>query len=146
MSEVLTPVMLHSKEARLFEAFPRLYANRNRKNSPMERGLLVGNGWHDLIWDLSYGLEPLVRSSEETVGSGMGAPVPRAIQVGERSGELVFVMGPRELVTDAMYELIDVAENRAIITCEICGAHGRYKLRAGQTQTLCITHETDTRR
>lgn len=139
---LLTDVMLHSQERLFYEAFPRLYANRNRKNSPMERGLLVGAGWFDILWELSENIEPLVAAAETEVGSGMGAPVPRAVEVRERAGELVFTMGPKELVTVAMLEAIDVAGSAAVVTCELCGLPGRYKLRGKTTQTLCERHET----
>lgn len=134
-------MMLYSRERQLFEAFPRLYANRNKKNSPMERGMLVGDGWFDILWELSMNVEPLVVLAETAVGSGLGAPVPRAIEVRERAGELVFTMGPKELVTPAMLAFIDVAESAAIVTCEVCGGSGRYKLRGKMTQTLCERHE-----
>ncbi len=134
--------MTPQKERLLFETFPRLYANRNKHFSPMEHGMCCGDGWYEILWKLSTHLEPLVVEYEQHDADG--APCPRAVEVKERAGELLFAMAPERLVTDAMREAIADAENEAVNTCEICGKQGKYRAVRESFQTLCDTHIRET--
>ena len=127
--------MTPQKERLLFETFPRLYANRSKRFSPMEHGVCCGDGWYELLWKLSEKLEPLVVAFEQRDSDG--APCPRVIEVCERAGELRFAMAPATLVTDAMSSAIADAENEAVNTCEMCGSKGRYRVVQASFQTLC---------
>ena len=104
----------------------------------MERGMLCGDGWFEILRELSVRLEPLVVAHENLDVDG--APCPRAIEVREKAGELLFVMGPEALVTSEMRDAITDAENEAVHTCELCGKPGRYKAIRDSYQTLCEPH------
>lgn len=105
---------------RLYAAFPRLYAGRNRSitESMMPFGFECDDGWFDLVWRLSEKLEPL----------GV-----EAMQVKEKYGALCFYVGsaPHEA-----FDLIDAAEAESTRTCERCGAVGKTR-DAGWIWTLC---------
>lgn len=124
-----------TKKRLLFEAFPSLYALAKRRGSLMEHGFCCGDGWCDIIWRLSAELEPMVAEMERMLGDG--ATIPRAAQVCERDGELVFDIHPKEMVTPAMRDAISRAENEAIITCELCGATAAYRIHHNGAHTFC---------
>lgn len=110
--------------AYLVENFPKLYQSYG--GDPMETcmawGFECGDGWFELIKELSEKLEPL------------GAV---AAQVKEKYGTLRFyIEGISEGAFDEAYDLIDEAEEKSAEICEKCGQPG--KLRGGGwVQTLC---------
>lgn len=103
-------------DAKLCEQFPLLYKNRNasRGGSNMRFGFCVGDGWFQIIYDLSAKLEPLIQQHD-----GLNHPV--ASQVKEKFGGLRFYM---DNATDEMNKYIAEAEELAGKTCEICGRPG----------------------
>jgi len=83
-----------------------------------------GDGWFELIKDLSDKLNQLILIDECSC---------RASQVKEKYGTLRYYM---DTETDAMSELIRLAEKQSHTICEICGEAG--KLREGRwISTLC---------
>ena len=114
-------------EKRLMDAFPKLYADMGGSEmvTCMAYGVSVGNGWHDLIWELSEKLEPLIGDTD-----------CRAAQVKEKFGGLRFYMTS---YTDTMHDIIHEYEEKSYITCEVCGEPGTTR-RGGWIKTLCDEH------
>lgn len=56
--------MNKENDKKLVEAFPLLYANRHgsMESTAMCWGFACGDGWFDIIWDLSSKLEPLIKN------------------------------------------------------------------------------------
>lgn len=79
-------------------------------------GIECGDGWFDLIDQLSAKLEPLIEEANKLDEFGV-----YVCQVKEKFGTLRFYLSSG---TDEMYKLIDDAEERSAKTCELCGADG----------------------
>lgn len=106
----------------LVEHFPNLYADcgRSPKESCMAFGFECGDGWFELLKELSERLEPEA-----------GAV---AAQVKEKFGTLRFYL--RGGATDAAWGAIDEAEAKSGETCESCGKPGSLRGKSW-VQTLC---------
>ena len=105
----------------LIEHFPNLYRGVDKPltDSLMGFGFECGDGWFELIKELSEKLEP------------MGV---EAIQVKEKWGGLRFYLvggAPHEA-----WDLIEEAEEKAETICEACGAPGEVRDRPWVV-TLC---------
>jgi len=110
---------------KIYAVAPQLYKEKDwpPQKSLMAFGLAVGDGWYQLIFNLSVELE--ARHSEEF-------PVT-AIQVKEKYGGLRFYVG---YASDEMQKLIDEAESASYTICEDCGAPGKASGNAW-IRTLC---------
>jgi len=108
---------------RLLNAFPSLYAGHTQppSESLMCFGFECGDGWFQLIWDLSEKLE-----AEGIV----------AVQVKEKFGSLRFYT---DTDTDAAYAAIEEASEKSSKTCELCGAPGEISYRGYWLKALCET-------
>jgi len=110
---------------KLCHRFPKLYEQRNW---PATKTCMCwgfpGDGWFDLIWELSEKLEQI-------------DPDIRAVQVKEKFGTLRFYIdGCSGETFKVAYAEISEAESRSAKTCEDCGKPG--KLRgSGWYRTLC---------
>jgi hypothetical protein len=115
-------------DEKLCKEFPLLYCGRyaDKQTTCMCWGFAIGDGWYDIIYDLSSKLEPLIAEMSE---DGR----PRASQVKEKFGGLRFYMSSE---TDEMSKLISEAESASYITCEKCGAPGEQR-GGGWVKTLC---------
>jgi hypothetical protein len=117
---------------KLWDTFPRLYKD---KDAPITQSLIpfgfeCGDGWFQLIWDLSEKLEKLIE------GFGEIEYPPKAVQVKEKYGTLRFYMTSTNGIMD---KFIDEAENRSAHTCEVCGRRG--KIRGSRwSYCACIYH------
>jgi len=78
-----------------------------------------GEGWYDLIDDLSSKLEKLIVEMDESEDEK-----PAATQIKEKFGQLRFYMTSK---TEEMDELIEEAENKSARICESCGKKGEIK-------------------
>ena len=105
----------------LIKRFPNLYqgCGLSPKESNMCFGFECGDGWFDLIEELSTKLEP------------MGVI---ATQVKEKYGGLRFYVAS---ATDEAWDLIDEAEEKSEAICETCGDPGRLRTNQGWDKTLC---------
>ena len=130
--------MKEELDNKLVKAFPLLYGDRNapKQLTAMCWGF-PGDGWFDIIWDLSSKLEPIIQkivnnnpnlSCDEYKGS-----YPKAFQVKEKFGGLRFYM---TCGTDEIYDLISKAEALSCKTCEVCGKPGE-KRHSGWIHTHC---------
>lgn len=110
----------------LVEKYPNLYSRYggDMKETCMTWGMSCGDGWFQLIDELSQKLEPL-----NVV----------ALQVKEKFGGLRFYIEPHEASTeeqDCIDQYIEEAEKKSYKICEICGKPG--KLRGGSwLRTTC---------
>lgn len=101
----------------LYLNYPILYKN--------ECGFDCGDGWFDLLNDLSLKLEFINGSTDSSKVV--------ALQVKEKFGGLRFYV---ESGTNEILQLIDEAEAKSLMTCEECGNDG--SLRKGiWWRTLC---------
>jgi hypothetical protein len=126
---------------KLWLKYPNLYRD---KNAPITRSLIpfgfeCGDGWYDLIDNLSKELEKLCKLensklTKKKIAEGYGY---RASQVKEKFGTLRFYMS---FETDEMSDLIDLAEKVSAETCEICGKPGITRGFLAWVQTLCAWH------
>jgi hypothetical protein len=110
-------------DQKLVAAFPHLY--RDRGKSEMETcmywGFECGDGWFDLLWDLSSKLEALIVKMKEGNPNIGVEYLPAASQVKGKFGGLRFYMTTE---TDEMMDLIGKAEEKSYRTCELCGKTG----------------------
>ena len=118
---------------KLCQDFPNLYADRHAdmRQTCMCWGF-PGNGWFDLLYDLSAKLEKLIVDIKNQHPDC--EYLPRASQVKEKFGTLRFYMSSS---TDEMHKLIDEAEAKSAVTCEECGKPGRLH-GTGWYSTSCL--------
>lgn len=120
-------------DEKLVQTFPFLYIDRHKsiKESNMGWGFECGDGWYDILYQLSTKLEPLIAKMSHH--SKIDCPLPRAIQVKEKFGTLRFYLNH---ATDKMYNIVLNAEKKSAFVCEQCGNSG--KIRDGSwLRTLC---------
>ena len=108
----------------LYKTYPNLYQRHSlsMQETCMCWGFECGDGWFDLIKELSENLEPLGVVAE---------------QVKEKFGTLRFYVGgvPTE-IADQVWDAIEEAEQKSETTCELCGAPGELR-GTGWVSTLC---------
>jgi hypothetical protein len=97
-------------QKKLVQQFPLLYEDINFE---------FGDGWYDLILDLSKKIYPLIQECHQTKNEY--DVYPTAIQVKEKYGTLHFYMN---VTTDAIADLISEAEEASDEICELCGEPG----------------------
>ncbi len=121
-------------EARLYDAFPLLYAEHTlpREFYPMDWGCTCGDGWLSLLWDLSCDLNDLIQREPEAVRTNYGA-----VQVKEKLGGLRFYM---HRSTPAMQDCIMRAEAESLRTCDVRGEPGELLRGPGLWRTRCASH------
>ena len=117
---------------KLFEAFPTLYSDHDKPMSQtcMCWGFECGDGWFDLIFNLSKAIEAETEQSGITRSSDLW---PRAEQVKEKYGTLRFYVANG---SEAIYTLIEQAEERSAHICEDCGLPGKTR-EANWVHTTC---------
>ena len=96
----------------LFAAFPRLYRGRHKSNveSSMCWGFECGDGWYQILWDLSRELSDYLTESTDIDFE--------VLQVKSKFGTLRFHLNYRDTVTENM---IERAQKRCGVTCESSG-------------------------
>ena len=114
----------------LIKTYPDLYAGcfEPPSKSNMAFGFECGDGWFNIIKDLSEKLEP------------MGVI---ASQIKEKWGSLRFYVYQG---TDEAWDLIDVAEELAEKTCEECGKPGKLRSDHGWLTTQCEGCHNDSKK
>ena len=122
----------------LCREFPNLY--RDRRASMMETlmcwGFCVGDGWFNIIYDMSKKLEALILEMPEKERQNY-----KAVQIKEKFGGLrVYLFSE----TKEMEEIISEAEKLCDITCEKCGAEGRFRSK-GWCIVLCDNCDNQTK-
>jgi len=120
--------MSFENEAAIFGRWPQWFANNgNTSISLMKLGFECHDGWFKIIWELFERLEPLVAES--------AADGPfEVLQVKQKMGGLrVHLSRSNTAIKDA----IQVAQERSVITCELCGEAGFLDWENDWYQTLC---------
>jgi hypothetical protein len=99
-------------EKELVETFPTLYTDMggDPRETCMAFGISVGNGWFDVIWELS---EKIAEADKNA----------KALQVKEKFGSLRFYISGNEKAHDLTIE----AENKTFVICEECGQPGKLR-------------------
>lgn len=101
---------------RLFERFDHLYRGRHLPltQNLMSEGFDCGDGWYDLIYELSEQIEAYCQIDTEVTDLIV-------VQVKQKFGELRFYVQPRII---AVEKIIGVARERSRQTCELTGQPG----------------------
>lgn len=101
---------------RLFERFDHLYRGRHLPDTQnlMCYGFCCGDGWFDLVWQLSEQIEAYCQQHSEAADL-------MAAQVKQKLGELRFYVQPK--LWEVEY-LIEAARVKSLQTCELTGAPG----------------------
>jgi len=109
-------------EKKLQREFPKLFRGKDKPltESLMGFGIMCGNGWYGILYDLFRNLSELDEDIE-------------LLEVKEKFGTLrVYIING----SDKAYDLIEEAESKSRFVCEVCGKEG--KLRSdGWLFTLC---------
>lgn len=133
---LLFVIMKPEYDAALCEEFPLLYRDRHRdwRDTPMGFGIECGEGWFQLLRELSGKLEALIEKLPAEIRSDY-----RAAQVKEKLGALtVHMTGATAEMMDAIHAAREASEH----VCEMCGASGSLRtIGAFQwLKTLCDAH------
>lgn len=127
-----------------------------RPELPMSESLMCfgfecGDGWGDLLWDLSEKIEKEIFKS---VGSPEAAKallsdtvmIFNVVQVKEKFGTLRFYVDAYDEITEESYKkirnYIHEAEAKSAITCEVCGKPGERRS-GGWIKCLCESCHED---
>lgn len=128
--------MRQELDDKLVKDFPLLYADRYASvtQSCMPWGFDVGDGWFDIVYELSSKLENFIKNFKSEVcefcyyaPNECPCPEfkplrPKAVQVKEKFGLLRFYMSHS---SDEIDEYIRAAVAKSKVTCELCGAEGK---------------------
>lgn len=121
---------------RLIAAFPQLYRTWQGRDMHevwrTRQDFECGDGWFDLLWQLSTQLEAVLAALPETERDTF-APT----NVKEKFGGLRFYM---TRYTPEMERAISWAEGQSIRTCEECGKPGARLEAVGVIRTHCAEH------
>ena len=118
--------MNKEKTDKLLNDFPLLYLNKSIKKSLMCFGFECGDGWYNIIYELSKKINDIIEKMPEE-------DRPYVFQVKEKFGTLRFYMSSE---TKEMSELINEYEKRSSFICETCGSYGELR-KYGWLRTLC---------
>lgn len=138
--------MNETNTQKLFEAFHRLYRERNLLpwQSAMPRGFKCDDGWFDLLWNLSHGIEDEARirglNSEST-------DWPQATQVKQKFGSLRFHLAQYTDATDVLIRQAELASTKICEVCEVCGAPAlSIESSRRQVKTVCQANADELQR
>jgi len=129
--------MREDLDKKLCKEFPNLYGDRNTSmtDTCMCWGFQCGDGWFQLIYDLSVKLEALILDCPEEEREQY-----RAAQVKEKWGTLSFYMTSG---TGEMWKVIEEAEKNSQFVCELCGEPGELR---GGSWILCLCDKCQAKR
>lgn len=117
--------MKEELELKLVKQYPTLYSKYkgDMRETCMAWGLTCGDGWYEIIDELSSKLEPY----------GVVAA-----QVKEKFGGLRFYLEsyPKDKF-DEIHNLIQTAEMKSFTICEVCGSEEATRKGKFYVQTLC---------
>ena len=110
--------MNYELQKKLLASYPKIY-----RNKPV---FLIGDGWFDLVNELSDKIEKMLDNLMDEDFS--------CFQVSEKHGNLSFSMWK---TTDKMLKVIEDAEDKSSRICEESGCKGKLTKKMGCRQTLC---------
>lgn len=134
--------MKQELEEKLTQRFDFYKTNLPLTDSLMAFGFECGNGWFDLIWELSEKLEKMYQDYLNSTPINERAKDLlknkeegfRVLQLKEKYGSLrVYSYG----ATREMQDLMDEYEHRSCHTCEECGLEGNISRVNGWDSALC---------
>lgn len=124
--------MKEELEKKFVERFKFFHPEKSPMESLICFGFECNDGWANLIWDLCEKLE------EQLSKEGDDKEYPfEVVQVKEKFGGLRFYTN---WGTDAVYDLIDEAEDKSFEVCEMCGKEGKLRSNGMWMKTLCEEH------
>lgn len=117
-------------ETRLFNRFEFYRPELPMTVSLMCFGFECGDGWFDLIWELSENLEKLEKKRLESIPVNEVAKSElgdinyklNVVQVKEKMGDLHFYV---DNANEEQYQLIQEYERKSVSICEQCGKQGK---------------------
>jgi hypothetical protein len=126
---------------KLFNDFPTLYRDRALPEtvSRMCDGFCCGNGWFDIIYELSKQIHEFCLKHNLT-----GDNYVRVFQVKQKLGSLSYYLEDvklQEAIDKELHELIMKATSKAAVTCEVCGKPGELCEIRNWYNTLCPIHK-----
>lgn len=123
--------MTEKLEKKLFDRFEFYRPELSPRVSLMCFGIECGDGWFDLIWELSEKLEELENKKIAAMPANEIAKNELAdlinyklnvVQVKEKMGDLRFYV---DNATEEQWRLIQEYEKRSLSICEACGKPGK---------------------
>ncbi|HJV74739.1 MAG TPA: hypothetical protein VJ654_10995 [Noviherbaspirillum sp.] len=123
---------------KLYDAFPRLYRGRDLplQASLMSQGFCCGDGWFELIWNLSKDIEQIAYNEGRNPAADTW---PEATQVKEKFGSLRFHLR-FNTCSAPMRTLLESARDASEHICEECGQPGTPVQQHHGIQALCPHH------
>lgn len=95
-------------------------------------GFECGDGWFDIIWNLCYNIDTMLKSEYPELCDGF-----IVTQVKEKYGGLRFYVGS---APEEIFDLITITEEGSEKICEVCGERGENQQIFGWYMTTCPTH------
>jgi hypothetical protein len=116
--------------------FPLLFRDRNEdmETTAMCWGFEFASGWEPLVREAAVKIEAILRAWYD---EDPDEDLPCATQVKEKFGRLRIHM---DFGTDEIFRIIEVADEKSAVTCEICGKPGESRNK-GWIYTLCDEHD-----
>lgn len=108
----------------IFKKCPILFRQRNAgvDKNLMIFGFECADGWFDIINELSVAAEAIALTLKER---GLEEHyLPSVVQVKEKFGTLRYYI---DNATDEIQDLVDDAEEKSAVTCEVCGSIGKLR-------------------
>ena len=95
-------------------------------------GITCGDGWFDILWDLSESIQGLLNNLSKEEQDLFAVE-----QVKEKFGGLRYYYEAPKSIDGKIDKLVRDAEIKAYQTCEWCGASGKNEAYGGWMTTLC---------
>lgn len=120
---------------KLYERFKFYRPYQSLTNSLMGFGFECGDGWYQLIWNLSEEIEDLLTKHNVSLDYF------DVFQVKEKYGGLRFyyiLVNDKEDTATELYKIVDKYEKLSLKICEMCGKEGKLQEGAnGWLKVLC---------
>ena len=123
--------MTIEKENKLVKRFDFYHTNEPLTESLMAFGFECGDGWFNILWDLSEKIEKILQECKDDYFKKYF----KVIQVKEKYGVLNFYTS---IINDEIFSEIENAEKKSKKTCEVCGKPGTV-IGEFWLKTLCTT-------
>ncbi len=135
--------MTKNLEQKIFDRFKFYRPELSNKVSLMCFGFECGDGWFQLLWNLSEKIDAILIKyipEQELAKRLLTDDMPINIsQVKEKFGTLRFYVNFGDISEKVYYEIeeaINDAEEISAVTCELCGEEGKQQS-GGWIRTLC---------
>ena len=132
--------MRQELQDKLFEEFPELYGREDAGEAfCLLYGFQVGDGWYDLIREMSKKMMILVERAWKKEADLYDFPF-RFRKVKQKFGKLHCQMYASNA---KMEDLLWDYEEKSAFVCEICGNPGKINRNAAWIETLCREHRVN---